>query len=199
METTDIKNIWNKGVQETFKPYSDKELNKMIVKSARKSINKVYPGTVFRFAVIAVLVYLFATLCLRKQSVEGMIIDIAALIVLSVSYFLWELSAYKMRKYTIGRPVKEWLEYRIKEMEKNIKFNTKYDKVMYICSFLIAIAFYGMRQIAANVIPDILTAIIVLIVIAIYILVVRRSLNQNYQKALNELKELYRQFEEINE
>lgn len=36
METTDIKNIWNKGVQETFKPYSDKELNKMIVKSARK-------------------------------------------------------------------------------------------------------------------------------------------------------------------
>lgn len=128
-----------------------------------------------------------------------MIIDIAALIVLSVSYFLWELSAYKMRKYTIGRPVKEWLEYRIKEMEKNIKFNTKYDKVMYICSFLIAIAFYGMRQIAANVIPDILTAIIVLIVIAIYILVVRRSLNQNYQKALNELKELYRQFEEINE
>ncbi|MDY5435062.1 hypothetical protein [Bacteroides pyogenes] len=199
METTDIKNIWNKGVQETFKPYSDKELNKMIVKSARKSINKVYPETVFRFAVIAVLVYLFATLCLRKQSVEGMIIDIAALIVLSVSYFLWELSAYKMRKYTIGRPVKEWLEYRIKEMEKNIKFNTKYDKVMYICSFLIAIAFYGMRQIAANVIPDILTAIIVLIVIAIYILVVRRSLNQNYQKALNELKELYRQFEEINE
>ena len=199
METTDIKNIWNKGLQETFKPYSDKELNKMIVKSARKSINKVYPETVFRFAVIAVLVYLFATLCLRKQSVEGMIIDIAALIVLSVSYFLWELSAYKMRKYTIGRPVKEWLEYRIKEMEKNIKFNTKYDKVMYICSFLIAIAFYGMRQIAANVIPDILTAIIVLIVIAIYILVVRRSLNQNYQKALNELKELYRQFEEINE
>ena len=45
---------------------------------------------------------------------EGMLLDVSALVILSVSYLLWERSAYKMRKYTNSKPVKEWLEYRIK-------------------------------------------------------------------------------------
>jgi hypothetical protein len=198
METNDIKSIWKTGVEESIKPYSEEELNEMAVKSARKSIKAVYPGTIFRLVIIAVIVYFIATLLFREQSQKKMFLDMGGLAILSISYFLWERSAYKMRKYTNGKPVKEWLAYRIKEMEKSIKFSTKYDVLMYACSFLFAIGFYVFYQIEANIPPGILSVIVIPLGIIIYLLIVRRSLNRNYQKALHELKTLYKQFEEPN-
>ena len=193
METNDIKDIWKTETVKEMKPYSEEELNEIVVKSVRKSIKTVYPGTIFRLVVIAVIVYLIATLFLREQSMEGMLLDVSALVILSVSYLLWERSAYKMRKYTNSKPVKEWLEYRIKEFEK-----TKYDLAIYACSFLFSIGFYVFYQIAANIPPGILIVIIIPLGLIIYLLIARRSINRNYQKALHELKELYKQFEESN-
>ena len=54
------------------------------------------------------------------------------------------------------------------------------------------------NQITVNVTPGILTVIIIPLGLIIYLLIVRRSINRNYQKALHELKELYKQFEESN-
>lgn len=198
METNDIKDIWKTEAVKDLKPYSEEELNDIVVKSVRKSIKAIYPGTILRLVIITVIVYLIATLFLRKQSMEGMLLDVSALVILSVSYLLWEHSAYKMRKYTNSKPVKEWLEYRIKEFENKIRFNTKYNLVIYTCSFLFSIGFYVFYQITANVTPGILTVIIIPLGLIIYLLIVRRSLNRNYQKALHELKELYKQFEESN-
>ena len=198
METNDIKDIWKTETVKEMKPYSEEELNEIVVKSVIKSIKTVYPGTIFRLVVIAVIVYLIATLFLREQSMEGMLLDVSALVILSVSYLLWERSAYKMRKYTNSKPVKEWLEYRIKEFENTIRFNTKYNLVIYACSFLFSIGFYVFYQITVNVTPGILTVIIIPLGLIIYLLIVRRSINRNYQKALHELKELYKQFEESN-
>ena len=161
METNDIKDIWKTETVKEMKPYSEEELNEIVVKSVRKSIKTVYPGTIFRLVVIAVIVYLIATLFLREQSMEGMLLDVSALVILSVSYLLWERSAYKMRKYTNSKPVKEWLEYRIKEFENTIRFNTKYNLVIYACSFLFSIGFYVFYQITVNVTPGILTVIII--------------------------------------
>lgn len=198
METNDIKDIWKTETVKDMKPYSEEELNEIVVKSVKKSIKTVYPGTIFRLVIITVIVYLIATLFLRKQSMEGMLLDVSALVILSVSYLLWERSAYKMRKYSNSKPVKEWLEYRIKEFENTIRFNTKYNLVIYACSFLFSIGFYVFYQITANVTPGILTVIIIPLGLIIYLLIVRRSINRNYQKALHELKELYKQFEESN-
>lgn len=198
METNDIKDIWKTEAVKDMKPYSEEELSEMVVKSVRKSIKAIYPGTILRLVIITVIVYLIATLFLRKQSMEGMLLDVSALVILSVSYLLWEHSAYKMRKYTNSKPVKEWLEYRIKEFENKIRFNTKYNLVIYTCSFLFSIGFYVFYQITANVTPGILTVIIIPLGLIIYLLIVRRSLNRNYQKALHELKELYKQLEDSN-
>ena len=38
METNDIKNIWKAGIEENIKSYSNAELNRMIIKSARKAM-----------------------------------------------------------------------------------------------------------------------------------------------------------------
>lgn len=195
MEAHDIKETWKAGVEKNIKPYPEEKLNEMVIKSARKSIKTVYPGTVFRLVVVAVVVYLIAMLFIREQSMERAYVDIAALAVLSVSYFLWERSAYRMRKYTNGMAVKEWLEYRIKEVEKGVKFNTKYGWIVYTCSFLSAIGFYVFYLVAMNITPGILNVIVVPLGIAIYLLIIDHSLGRNYRKTLRELKELYKQFE----
>ncbi|MCE8626554.1 hypothetical protein K0F10_17405 [Bacteroides fragilis] len=195
MEAHDIKETWKAGVEKNIKPYPEEKLNEMIIKSARKSIKTVYPGTVFRLVVVAVVVYLIVMLFIREQSMERAYVDIAALAVLSVSYFLWERSAYRMRKYTNGMAVKEWLEYRIKEVEKSVKFNTKYGWIVYTCSFLSAIGFYVFYLMAMNITPGILNVVVVPLGIAIYLLIIDRSLGRNYRKTLRELKDLYKQFE----
>ena len=195
MEAHDIKETWKAGVEKNIKPYPEEKLNEMVIKSARKSIKTVYPGTVFRLVVVAVVVYLIVMLFIREQSMERAYVDIAALAVLSVSYFLWERSAYRMRKYTNGMAVKEWLEYRIKEVEKDVKFNTKYGWIVYTCSFLSAIGFYVFYLMAMNITPGILNVVVVPLGIAIYLLIIDRSLGRNYRKTLHELKDLYKQFE----
>ncbi|MCM0249906.1 hypothetical protein J8K84_03990 [Bacteroides fragilis] len=195
MEAHDIKETWKEGVEKNIKPYPEEKLNEMVIKSARKSIKTVYPGTVFRLVVVAVVVYLIVMLFIREQSMERAYVDIAALAVLSVSYFLWERSAYRMRKYTNGMAVKEWLEYRIKEVEKSVKFNTKYGWIVYTCSFLSAIGFYVFYLMAMNITPGILNVVVVPLGIAIYLLIIDRSLGRNYRKTLRELKDLYKQFE----
>ena len=195
MEAHDIKETWKAGVEKNIKPYPEDKLNEMVVKSARKSIKTVYPGTVFRLVVVAVVVYLIVMLFIREQSMERAYVDIADLTVLSVSYFLWERSAYRMRKYTNGMAVKEWLEYRIKEVEKDVKFNTKYGWIVYTCSFLSAIGFYVFYLMAMNITPGILNVVVVPLGIAIYLLIIDRSLGRNYRKTLRELKDLYKQFE----
>ena len=195
MEAHDIKETWKAGVEKNIKPYPEDKLNEMVVKSARKSIKTVYPGTVFRLVVVAVVVYLIVMLFIREQSMERAYVDIAALTVLSVSYFLWERSASRMRKYTNGMAVKEWLEYRIKEVEKDVKFNTKYGWIVYTCSFLSAIGFYVFYLMAMNITPGILNVVVVPLGIAIYLLIIDRSLGRNYRKTLRELKDLYKQFE----
>ena len=195
MEAHDIKETWKAGVEKNIKPYPEEKLNEMVIKSARKSIKTVYPGTVFRLVVVAVVVSLIVMLFIREQSMERAYVDIAALAVLSVSYFLWERSAYRMRKYTNGMAVKEWLEYRIKEVEKDVKFNTKYGWIVYTCSFLSAIGFYVFYLMAMNITPGILNVVVVPLGIAIYLLIIDRSLGRNYRKTLRELKDLYKQFE----
>ena len=195
MEAHDIKETWKAGVEKYIKPYPEEKLNEMVIKSARKSIKTVYPGTVFRLVVVAVVVYLIVMLFIREQSMERAYVDIAALAVLSVSYFLWERSAYRMRKYTNGMAVKEWLEYRIKEVEKSVKFNTKYGWIVYTCSFLSAMGFYVFYLMAMNITPGILNVVVVPLGIAIYLLIIDRSLGRNYRKTLRKLKDLYKQFE----
>lgn len=195
MEAHDIKETWKAGVEKNIKPYPEEKLNEMVIKSARKSIKTVYPGTVFRLVVVAVVVYLIVMLFIREQSMERAYVDIAALAVLSVSYFLWERSDYRMRKYTNGMAVKEWLEYRIKEVEKSVKFNTKYGWIVYTCSFLSAMGFYVFYLMAMNITPGILNVVVVPLGIAIYLLIIDRSLGRNYRKTLRKLKDLYKQFE----
>ncbi|MDO4556577.1 MULTISPECIES: hypothetical protein [Proteiniphilum] len=195
METNDIKNIWKEGIEENIKPYSNSKLNKIVIKSAQSSMKAIYSGT-FRLIIIGVAILIIVILVWGNRSKEVMLVDFCALIIVSVSYFFWERSAYKMQKYSYGIPVKEWLEYRIREVEKSVNFYTKYDLLIYGFSFLCAIGFYILYQVVGKITPSLLTLFIIPIGLVIYFLIIRRFLSRNYKKTLDELKELYTQFEE---
>ncbi len=197
METNDIKNIWKSGLDKHIKTYSDSELKEIVVKSARKSIKAIMPGgNILRYVVVGMIIFLIATLLAGNQKKEIMIIDFSALVVIIISYFFWERSTYKMQKYTSGMPVREWLEYRIKEVEKSIRLNTKYNIVIYGLSLFAAVGFYVFYQIFTDTAPNVFTIIIIPTAIIVYLLFVRYRMNRNYQKALSELNELYKELNE---
>lgn len=199
MEANDIKNIWKTGIEANMKPYSEEELTEMVVKSARRSIKAIYPGRIYRLVIITVLIGLIAMPFLRKQGTGAITINAAAFVILSVSYFFWERSAFRMREYIHGKPVKEWLEFRIKEIEKSVTFNAKYNWIIYGVASLVAIGFYVSYQIATDITPNALSLVIISVGLAVYLLIRKRSSNRNYRKALHELKDLYGQFEDSNQ
>ena len=196
MKNNDIKNQWKSMADNRIKNYSESELNDMVIKSARKSIRAVYPGNVFRLIIIGVIIFISTKLVIYDQSQGKIMIDLCGLIILSVSYFLWERSAYIMRRYSSNIPVKQWLEERIKLIEKSTRFNIKYDWALYGAALLIAIVFYVSYQLVLHIQPNIINVVVIPVGIAIYFLIVRHFLNKNYRNTLKNLKDLYKQFEE---
>ena len=191
-----IKSKWKTETQNDIRIYSESELNEIVVKSAKKSIKAIYPGNIFRLIIIGVIVFISVRLIIRQQSPGIMLTDLSGLLILSVSYFFWERSAYIMRRYNNNIPVKQWLEKRIAKIEKSIRFNTKYDWALYITALLIAGVFYVIYQVLTDAPANIINVVVVPAGLVVYFLIVRHFLNKNYRKTLESLKELYRQFEE---
>lgn len=196
MDMNNIKSKWKTETQNDIRIYSESELNDIVVKSAKKSIKAIYPGNIFRLIIIGVIVFISVRLIIRQQSPGIMLTDLSGLLILSVSYFFWERSAYIMRRYNNNIPVKQWLEKRIAKIEKSIRFNTKYDWALYITALLIAGVFYVIYQVLTDAPANIINVVVVPAGLVVYFLIVRHFLNKNYRKTLESLKELYRQFEE---
>lgn len=195
MENNNLKKMWKSKIDSNIKSYSDKELSTIIVKSAQKSIKKTQPRGILRIIVICIVVYLIVKLIVGNNSLEIKVIDSCALLILSISYFLWERSAYIMNKYRFDMPVKEWLEYRIREVEKSIRIKKKYGLFIYGGAVILGSSF-GIIPLFFRETFDFLTAIALLSFTIIFVVIISQSMNKNYNKTLSELKELYKQFEE---
>lgn len=196
MEKNNLKLIWKIGVNEETKSYSDSELNEMIVKSARKSMKTIQLGGIFQFVIIAVIVYLIVKLFFRDNSLEMKLLDLIGLFILFVCSVLWKRSDYKMNKYKCDIPVKEWLEYRINELNKTIYKKKKYNAFIMCVAFLLGFGFHVVHQIILKVPFDPIISGFILVGLIIYFAIVARSLNKKCRKTLEELKKLYKQFEE---
>lgn len=195
METNDLKNIWKSEVDKNINSYSDKELSKIIVKSARKSMRMIQPSGIFRLIVFAVIVLLIVNLTVRNTTIEANIIDFIALLILVSAYTLWEYSAYKMNKYNVDIPIKMWLESSILEVEKNIRFTKKYNSFIYGGAILIGYALSVIPQFLTNSF-NLIVSIVSLILVVLIVLFIRCLMKEKYNKTLRELKELYKQFDE---
>lgn len=196
MKNNNLKLIWKIGVNEEAKSYSDSELNEMIVKSTRKSLKAIQLGGIFQFVIIAVVIYLIVILFSRDSGLEMKLFNITGLLILLICSVLWKRSDYKMNKYRYDIPVKEWLEYRINELNKTIYTRKKYNIFIMCLAFLLGFGFHVVHQIILKAPFNPILSGSILVGLIIYFVIVARSLNGKYRETLKELKELHKQFEE---
>ena len=194
MKTTDIKDIWQSKVDTKIKPYSDAELNELVVKSARKAMKTIHPGWILRLIIYAVSLYLIINLTVGNDSLGLKLIDLGALLILSISYLVWERSAHTMNKFARNSPVKEWLEYRIREVEKDIRIKSRYGILIYAGAIILGFSIPFTSWLLTNSFNAI-TALITFSIILAFVLTIRFRFNKNYTQTLKELKELHNQLE----
>ncbi|TDO05322.1 hypothetical protein [Sunxiuqinia elliptica] len=194
MKTTDIKDIWQSKVDTKIKPYSDAELNELVVKSARKAMKTIHPGWILRLIIYAVSLYLIINLAVGNDSLGLKLIDLGALLILSISYLVWERSAHTMNKFARNSPVKEWLEYRIREVEKDIRIKSRYGILIYAGAIILGFSIPFTSWLLTNSFHAI-TALITFSIILAFVLTIRFRFNKNYTQTLKELKELHNQLE----
>jgi len=130
MENNEFKNIWK--TMEVSK-YSEAELNAIMVKTAKKSMRKIYPGWKVKVAlcVFVVSYMLWKIICSNDNS--SLIAFYSFIILLIVaSLFFGYFSKWKMNKYRPDVPVKEWLKFRIDELNKSIRFQQKHRIHIYV-------------------------------------------------------------------
>lgn len=196
MKTNDFKNIWQSGTEENIKPYSNNELNEMIVKSARKSMKRMYPSGIFMLVIAAVVVLLVVNITVRYTAPSMRLLDLGALLIIAVSLTLWFQSFFTMNKYKTDMSIKNWLEYRIKEVEKTLKFYSRYNILICIISLFAALGYYYLftclDSISYN--PWLIAGMTVGLVACI--LFSQKYSIKRYKKTLYELQDLYNQLEE---
>lgn len=198
MKENEIKEIWKLGVDSKIKPYSNTELNEIVIRSARKSMKAIQLGGIFQLIVIGVIIYLILVLVLRDNSIEMKLLDLAGLLILFVCAVLWKHSDYKMNKFKYDTPIKEWLEYRINELNKTIYRRKKYNILIMCMAFILGFSFHVIHQIILKKPFNPILSGVVFVGLIIYLAIITYSLNKKHLKTLEELKEIYKQFEESN-
>ena len=193
MKKNNIKEVWKSGINSNIKSYSESELNKIVIKSARKSMKRIQLGGLFQLIIIAIVIYVMHILIFRNNSIEMKLLYIAELIILLGCSLQWKYSDYKMNMYTSDKPVKEWLEYRINEINRKIYLMNKYGLSLAV---LIGFGFHIAHQIILKIHFNPFVSGGILVGLIIYLVLVTRPLNKKLNKALKELKELYKQYEE---
>ena len=194
MEKDNLKNIWKSKVDKNMKHYSEEELKDIVIKSARKSMKTIQPNVILRIIIAAITFFLIWSIAFGNNISSIKVLYFAALLILLVSYFLEERSARKLHSYKMDVPIKEWLKYRIDKVEKSLNYAIKYDFLIYGGALLLGYIFYFVSQILRGIHFNWIS-VIILIFLFIYIVIIRHFQIKNYNKTLQQLKELYKQLE----
>ena len=131
MENNELKNIWKTDANKKFKPFSEKELNDMIVNSAKKSMQRLHPKWLIGLGILCA-----AYLAWRIASgtfVSAFPIFYTVLLLILLGGLLARLwSSCKMNNYSADKPVKEWIRYRIHSIDNSLQFQKRYWIGLYI-------------------------------------------------------------------
>ncbi len=195
METQDFKNVWKSETGKNIQTYSDTELSGMIVKSARRSIRRNYPSVFFIWVIAAVVMLLITNITVRYTNTAMKLLDLAVLLFLTVCLTLWTQSFLTMKNYKADMPVKDWLEYRIGEMEKSLRFNTRYSIMLSIIAISAALGYYYLFIQFSHTAYNPWVIGIVTAGAIVFIILAQKSVIKKSGITLQELKKLHKQFE----
>ncbi len=124
MDSEKIKEIWKANAVKQIDNYTDAEITSIILKSARRAIDRSFYGLIF-WAVL--ILFLLACLWIMLKSsvtpmqrIYGYIVTSITLAVLFVAFFLSERGRRKAKRYSFDVPLKEWIEHNIRDFDKGI-------------------------------------------------------------------------------
>jgi len=195
MDTNELKNIWKSQTSSNIRNYSPSELENIVVNAARKSMKAFRPNIPFRIVVYLVVLFVIWKIVAGHNSTGTNLVYFAALLILIVSYILGARSVYKLNQFKPETPVKEWMKYRLDEIEKSVKINSKYDFFIFGGSFLLGYVFFLMFQILANASFNWIS-VLVFIGLFFYVLIVRHFYLKKINRILEEIRALYKQLDE---
>ena len=134
MENNEFLNSWKTDADKGFKPFSEQELNDMIVNSAKKSIRRLNPKWLIG-------VGLLCAAYIGWSIVSGTFVSVfticyTALLLILLGGLLAKIwSSYKMNNYSADMPVKEWIQYRVNSIDGSLRFQKRYG--MWLCILVI--------------------------------------------------------------
>ena len=97
----------------------------MVVKSAKKSMRKLYPRWIV-VSCIFVVGFMFWKIFCTTSDIRLISFYTFVSLIIVVSLIFHFFSRRKMNKYKPDMPVKEWLKFRIDELDRSIRLNKKY-------------------------------------------------------------------------
>lgn len=196
MENNNLKDMWKTNVKEDIKSYSECEMNELVIKCAKKSIRKIYPGIILKTIIFLITAFLLWGIITENENTPLIIAHFIVLSLLVGLMVVTELSARKMDQYNFDMPVKDWISNRIITIEKDIRFNRKNDILIYVGSLVLGFGIFVIYNYILNVPFNLLIYSAVFIVIALYTLGVRILVNKHYSNTLRNLQNLYKQIEQ---
>jgi cell division protein FtsW (lipid II flippase) len=100
-----------------------------------------------------------------------------------------------MNKYKADMAIKNWLEYRIKDIEQEVKFTSRHGIFLYAGAFCIGFLIYFLNLYFSKSPINAFSITVGIVIITLTVLISRFTYKRKYNKTLDELKELYQHLE----
>lgn len=141
-----MRTLWASGTQSTETNYSVGELNRMVLRSAQRSIRRVYPGWIIGLACLACVVYLGVKVVVGVGGWPLMTLHTLLLSIIVVAQVVSIVSQRKINRYNPNISVKEWIGSRIASIERGILFRRRYGVLIYGSQalFVVGVIFFNL-------------------------------------------------------
>nr|WP_320039608.1 hypothetical protein [uncultured Bacteroides sp.] len=195
MGNNNLKDLWKSSINEDIRFYSEPELNNMVIKCSRRSMQKLHPRWILRTIIILIITFIVWKLVSENEDIAPIILGFILISILAGSLILMEWSTRKMIKYSYDIPVKDWIKNRICEIERSIRLQKKYDVLIHFIALALSTCTYVLYIYTLKITFDLIAFIVALFMILSCVLALRIAAKKNYKKALRSLQQLYNQIE----
>ncbi len=198
MENNELIKTW-KNIDPVIPSKSEKELNQLLDKKIRKTINKyVFTIVLSIISCIGVIAFLIITALNRQDDIIYRINNFVLGLVTVILFFSILLSWYRLIKNKYDMPLKNWLEKRIELLSKWLagkynKLNLFLIPVFYIL-LLLSIHVYFENKLFTDVFKteDSVVGLIIAIPVGLFVsYFVGRKIRKYHLQILEHLRELY--------
>ena len=193
MKDNELNSIWKSQIKREIKPYSISELDNMIVKNARHSMFRLFPGLKIKVVLsVLVIVYLLLKVIAEPIDFSLKIFYSMIIVIIAASWILAWRGLRKIQTQNPAIPVREWLKEKITDLDKSIAYQKKYDVVFSVGLAIFIVGIFITHNYIQNGIMTLLLFLPALIAVFIT-LYFSRIRKKRFKEVRSYLQSLYEQ------